>query len=199
MLRKKKKSRHKMPIIENNVVSLMDVLTTLLFFLLVLTTVSELYIVPASALTAAATKTQVKKPAFALQLIVLDPKSAYVYLGAVENLSRNQPELLRDYLSKRFSGNEQTGYYRKLEASNSRDLLERLQDILVVLKRHFPKETRSVVAFTDVIDYQLMVDTLSRVRSLSQLRPAVQTTANQQTEVLFPQVTVSEWSGSGNS
>lgn len=199
MLLKRKKQKHKLPAADINIVSLMDILTVLLFFLLVIATVSELYVIPASALTNAATKTEEKKPAFALQLIIVEPKVAYVYLGAVEQLRRNNPEGLRDYLSKRFSGNEQSGYFRKLEASSKSDLLNKLQDILVILKKHFPNETRSVVAFTDAIDYQLMVDAMSRIREVGAHQQPVAVQSNKLTEVLFPQITVSEWSTNAGS
>jgi len=68
---------------------------------------------------------------------------------------------------------------------------------LIPIKRSFPEEVSAVIAFTDSIKYQEMIDAVTAVRTLGPKVEAfeVRNTIGQRerTKVLFPSLVISEW------
>ena len=65
------------------------------------------------------------------------------------------------------------------------------------IKRSFPEELAAVIAFTDGIKYQEMVDAVTAVRSFGdkgegfELRNSIG--QREKTKILFPNLVISEW------
>lgn len=196
MLRRKKKNKHRLPAVEVSVVSLMDILTTLLFFLLLFASFTKFTIMPATSLPAPSAENEEKKPMFVLEITLRDPRNATIWLGPTAELKVVDPDSLMAFMSKRFEGNSQTGFYRKIEGSDLKSLLKTVQMNLVEIKKSFPSENKAVVAISDRINYQSMIDAVTTVRSLSDDDQAFTLTnllgKTERTKVLFPEVVLSE-------
>ncbi|MEW6056210.1 MAG: biopolymer transporter ExbD [Bdellovibrionota bacterium] len=198
MLRKRRSAHTiKMPEGELNIVPLMDVLTILIFFLLLGTSFASYSVVQATPLLSGE-PSQEKKPTFVLKLGIERDLEAEVWLGPIHELKMVQAAELKAYLGRRFSGNPQAGYSMKLSARDKDGFRRELQDILVALKKSFPHENKVVVAFADKIGYQRMIDVVSSVRELASEREGfvlINLLGKQEkTRVLFPEVIMSEWS-----
>jgi len=198
MQHKKKKRRHGLPPEEVNIVSLLDILTTLLFFILMVMSFSNFSIMEAEALLAGNPSEQ-KKNIFALRVIIQNATLATIQLGAIEGLKISNQDSFYDYLKKNYSGSPQIGFFKKLNAKNHTDLLLKIQDTLVMIKKGFPHEHKIVLAFSDQVEYQNMVLAMNEVQSLSDKRDAFQITtlvgSKEKTRILFPSVVLSEASG----
>jgi len=198
MQHKKKKRRHGLPPEEVNIVSLLDILTTLLFFILMVMSFSNFSIMEAEALLAGKPSEQ-KKNIFALRVIIQNATLATIQLGAIEGLKIFNQDSFYDYLKKNYSGSPQVGFFKKLNAKNHTDLLLKIQDTLVMIKKGFPHEHKIVLAFSDQVEYQNMVLAMNEVQSLSDKRDAFQITSlvgsKEKTRILFPSVVLSEASG----
>ncbi|OFZ21852.1 MAG: hypothetical protein A2202_00300 [Bdellovibrionales bacterium RIFOXYA1_FULL_36_14] len=198
MQHKKKKRRHGLPPEEVNIVSLLDILTTLLFFILMVMSFSNFSIMEAEALLAGKPSEQ-KKNIFALRVIIQNATLATIQLGAIEGLKIANQDSFYDYLKKNYSGSPQIGFFKKLNAKNHTDLLLKIQDTLVMIKKGFPHEHKIVLAFSDQVEYQNMVLAMNEVQSLSDKRDAFQITtlvgSKEKTRILFPSVVLSEASG----
>ena len=81
----KRKEKFKLPMVEVNVISLMDILTTMLFFLLVFASFANYSIVKSSALVKG-DPSETNKPTFTLEVRMLSDKSAQVWLGSINKL-----------------------------------------------------------------------------------------------------------------
>jgi len=195
---KKKKRRHGLPPEEVNIVSLLDILTTLLFFILMVMSFSNFSIMEAEALLAG-NPAEKKKNIFALRVIIQNPTLATIQLGPIEGLKIPDQNSFYDYLKKNYSGNPQVGFFKKLNAKNNTDLLLKIQDTLVMIKKGFPHEHKIVLAFSDQVEYQNMVLAMNEVQSLSENRDAFQITtlvgSKEKTRILFPSVVLAEASG----
>jgi len=198
MQHKKKKRRHGLPPEEVNIVSLLDILTTLLFFILMVMSFSNFSIMEAEALLAGNPSEQ-KKNIFALRVIIQNSTLATIQLGAIEGLKIANQDSFYDYLKKNYSGSPQVGFFKKLNAKNNTDLLVKIQDTLVMIKKGFPHEHKIVLAFSDQVEYQNMVLAMNEVQSLPDKRDAFQITtlvgSKEKTRILFPSVVLSEASG----
>lgn len=199
-LKRNRVFKHQLPKGELNVVSLMDILTTLLFFLLLAASFTRLAALDASGFISNKSFAQEeakKKPVFTLEVIVHDPKSATIWLGPLTGLSAaHEPDLNR-YLALQFKGDANAGFTRKLEANDPHALVSLIQQALIPIKKSFPGETTAVVAFTDRVPYQQMVDSIAGVKSLGESREGVKVSnaigMPESTKVLFPEIVISEW------
>lgn len=201
MLLKKKRNtfKHPLPPMEINVVSLMDILTTLLFFLLLIATFSKLAIVPGHALSQQAAGTENSGDSFLLQVVFAKPEAAFLLLGPVQNLKAVKSSELRAYLKAQFRGNEEDGYIKKIESSSPKELIARIHLELKRLKESFPGETQAIAAFSPDFSYEMMVEALDQIRSLSPKEAKLQLKTllgeKIETDILFPEVIISEWNG----
>lgn len=198
MLRKKKKSnKHELPVVEVNVVSLMDILTTLLFFLLLVASFTKYSVVDATALPPSDSSETDKKPTFTLEIAFTDGKSASIWLGPVQKLKMVDSNQLISYMNGRFTGNAEKGYFKKITAKNSSQLVQRIQEVLIRIKKSFPHELKAVATFKDQVDYQELIDFVSGIRSLpnshSGYRYEDLIGKKGLSRVLFPQVIMAEY------
>lgn len=192
----KAKPRKKPPVPEMNVVSLMDILTTLIFFILMIATFTRYSIVPGAAMPSAAASTTEPKPVFSLLVEIQNAREATLRLGAIEKLKLVDSEATESYLRSNFSGSSSTGYVKRISAQGERDLLRKVQSALVEIKKGFPHEDKAVVSFSDAIPYQTVIDFVGGLRSLGPDQEAF-TLKNllghaDKSKVLFPLVLVSE-------
>jgi len=159
---------------------------------------SNFSIMEAEALLAGKPSEQ-KKNIFALRVIIQNATLATIQLGAIEGLKIANQDSFYDYLKKNYSGSPQIGFFKKLNAKNHTDLLLKIQDTLVMIKKGFPHEHKIVLAFSDQVEYQNMVLAMNEVQSLSDKRDAFQITtlvgSKEKTRILFPSVVLSEASG----
>lgn len=194
--------KHKLPKGELNVVSLMDILTTLLFFLLLAASFTRLASLDASGfISNKSFSDQGKKPTFTLEVIINDAKSASVWLGPLTGLRVAHEGELNRYLGLQFHGDAASGYTRKLEANDPHALVALIQQALIPIKKSFPDELTAVVAFTDRVPYQQVVDSIAGVKSLDDQHEAVHVSTaigtSENTKVLFPEIVISEWGEGG--
>jgi len=186
---------------EMNVVSLMDILTTLLFFLLLSASFQSLSSLESSGFLS--NKTVVdstnKKPQFTLEVIFHSPTQASIWLGPLKGLHVMAQDDLVSMLKSSYQGSGgEEGFLRKFEGKDMPDLLAKVQDGLIPIKRSFPEELGAVIAFTDGIKYQEMVDAVTSVRSLGPKQEGFELRnllgQRERTKVLFPSLVISEWS-----
>ena len=176
----------------------MDVLTTLIFFIVMMASFNHLFALPSTPLSSGKPSQADQKPTFTLKIAVLSDHMAKLFLGPTASLDVSDRAAFTRYMHSRFSGSPQSGYNRVVYAKSEKVLLSHLQDILSIIKKSFPLETKAVVAFSDKVTYQSTIDVLSAVRSLADDKQAVQVKAGRSiasaTRVLFPEVIISEWS-----
>jgi biopolymer transport protein ExbD len=199
MLRKnRRKKRFELPNGEVNVISLMDILTTMLFFLLVLASFANLSVVKSKSLVQGEPDEK-PKPTFTLEIKVLDDKKAELFLGPIDKIDVYNRKNLESYLRKRFKGNPKVGYTRTLASANPERLRNWIQKILMKIKVGFPFENKVVISFSDNIDYQNMIHTISMARSIADGEDSIEVLSQngrmENSRVLFPQVIVAEVQG----
>ena len=184
---------------ELNVVSLMDILTTLLFFLLIVASFSRLSVVSGFGIPSLLAETEDdNRPRFVLEVILKSPTQALIWLGPTTGLTIHHSKDLSAYLSKEFKGTDSTGFTRTVTAKDAESLLGEIQAAVVPIKRSFPTQTTAVVAIQDQVSYQTLVNAVAKLSSLDKKQPAFEIVNSdgerEMTKVLFPQVIVSEWS-----
>ncbi len=198
MLLKKRSFKLELPQGELNIVSLMDVLTTLLFFLLVVASFTKLSVlggagVPSNAVSDPADTT----PRFMLEVTLKSDQSAEVWLAPTAELKmRPVTDLDSELRSAGFSGSPSRGYTQTVGGQEIHQLLARVQETLIPIKRAYPIETSSILTVADAIPYQKVVDAITALRELPEGKTTfkVQDAAGNwtQSRVLFPQTTVTE-------
>lgn len=200
MLRSKRSFKQNLPNGEMNVVSLMDILTTLLFFLLISASFANLAGLDSSGfLSSQSQAIRDSKPVFTLELILHGSKSATIWLGPVNELAGviDKAALVK-FLNSEFRGNETQGFTKTVDAKNFQDLMSRVQELLIPIKKSFPSELVAVLALTDGVTYQETVDATAALKTLDLKREGIMTTnaigQKETTRILFPSVILSEWS-----
>lgn len=195
MRKKKSRARHGLPPAEVNVISLMDVLTTLLFFILMVSSFSKFSIMDAVPLSMGKGSDD-KKNVFALEVRIKGEKSAEIWLGPIDGLKLSQEGDFNRYLKRYFSGSSKQGYSKKLWAKDKDKLVAEIRKYLQGIKKGFPHENRVVVSFVDQIKYQDMITTMGAVREIASNDQAFEIVnfidKKEKTRVLFPQVVFSE-------
>jgi hypothetical protein len=108
-----------------------------------------------------------------------------------------QDELIKTLQASYAGGDGSEGFLRKLDAKDLPELLGKVQEGLIPIKRSFPDELSAVIAFTDGIKYQEMVDAVTALRTIGptgqsfELRNTIG--QREKTKVLFPNLVISEW------
>lgn len=182
---------------ELNVVSLMDIMTTMLFFLIIFASFGEFSVLKSSALSRG-TPSQQPKATFTLKVTLDKENSAQVFLGPTKGLT-----MASGYSDARLSrilpGSGDKGFKRTVRGADAQAFARELQKVLIEIKKAFPLETKAVLAIKDDIPYQFLIDGLAAVRSLPveaegfEVRNIVGPI--QKTKVLFPEVILSEEMG----
>jgi biopolymer transport protein ExbD len=192
-----KKRKHVLPDGDINITSLMDILTTLLFFIMMVMSLQKFSVIDSTSLTATEPSKD-PKPTFALQLTILSPEELSLWIGPIKGLegSMVNTHYVKKLISSRFKGNEESGYSLSVKADDLPSLLDKIQDTLVEVKIGFPEEMRAVISFTDVIKYQEMIDAIAAVRELGPEKEGFVyqrlNSEKEKTKVLFPQVIIAE-------
>ena len=200
MLRKSTRFKQELPAGEMNVVSLMDILTTLLFFLLISASFTRLSGIDATGFLSnyMAVDNPNRQPTFTLQVAVLSDHKASILVGSLDGLKITDPTSLLAYLQGQYHGNAQHGFTRTLEAADFKTLMVEIQQSLIQIKKGFPSEFAAIAAFADGVNYQQVVDSMATIRSLDDKDPGFEIVnaigQREKTKVLFPTVIVSEWS-----
>lgn len=192
----KKRRKHRLPIMEVNIVTMMDMITTLLFFL-ILMGFSHYFILPANPLKASDRAKELDKPIFTLSVTAKAQKEVLILLGPIKGLGAQYLNELNQFLNKEFQGDEDIGFLKILKENEWGLYKNKIREILKIIKRSFPNEKQVVVAFADKIKYQQMIDLISWVRGeevkLKQsLRIIMEENMGNKTD-LFPEIILSEW------
>ncbi|HLE12511.1 MAG: hypothetical protein A2504_03525 [Bdellovibrionales bacterium RIFOXYD12_FULL_39_22] len=192
---KNNRRRPEMPSEEVNITSLMDILTTLLFFILMISSFSNYSVIGGSALISGTPSTEEKK-VFSLQIRVIDANKGSVELGPIEGLSIVGREQFAKYLNRFFQGSEVNGFSKSITGKDSTEFLKKLKTELVVIKKAFPQETKAILSISDNVKYQDAINGLSALRELASDDKGVElaSTSGQKETVryLFPEVIISE-------
>jgi len=195
-LSRKLKKRQSLPLPEVNIVSLMDILTTLLFFLVIFASFSKYSSLNASALVFGKPSAD-QKQRFDLRIRFDHPKRATLLLGPFDKLKSSERSDLERLIGREFQREQDGGVKKTIYGKSTEDLVRRLQAVLIPIKKAFPHETGALVLVGDRIDYQEFVDLLGGVRELSpKEEPLTLTTlvgTKETSRVLFPGVSVGEW------
>jgi len=199
MALKKSKPRKILPAPDLNITSLMDVLTTLIFFIVMMASFNNLMTIPATPLhSGKPADSSENRPTFTLKIAVLSDTVIKMFVGPTQELDVINRAQFDKYMRSQFTGTPQTGYNRVISTKDKSALFPKLQGVLSKIKESFPSETKAVVAFGDQVSYQTTVDALAGVRSLAPGQTAVPVKAipgkADLTRVLFPEVIISEWS-----
>ncbi len=192
MLRKKK-NKHRLPEAELNITSLMDILTTLLFFILMVMSFNKLTILNGSSIKSGVASDSEDKQVFTLKVTVNNEKYAEIYLGPIDKLKKVDERALYRHLDRRFKGSKSNGYSKKVWAKNKAQLFERIQKEMLGIKLGFPHEHKVVIAFDDKVEYQTMIDSMSALKQYPEMYESKNLLGQSETSnILFPQVILAE-------
>lgn len=193
MLRKRK-NKHPLPDTGVNVTSLMDIMTTLLFFILMVLTFNKLSIIDAFAPQTGAASDDTKK-VFSLKVTFPQKGKVLVNLGPIEELKMvNEKEFLK-FLEKNYKGSMSTGYSKTITQKDPLKLKQQLHQALRDIKKAFPHEHRVTLALDDKVVYQDMVDVMESLKQVPSDDPMELENLigkRELTTVLFPQVVLVE-------
>ncbi len=197
MLRKDtRRKKHRIPLAEINVVSLMDILTTLLFFLILSANFVEFGAVQAKSSSPEVSTQSDPKPVFALDITLKSPTSARIYLGPIAKLKFQKSDQLNGLIQRQFKGNERLGYLSTIEGRSTKEMIAKLQGLLIPIKQSFPHETKAVLSLADPLVYEDWIQVMNGIQSMGDEGKAFPLTnalgKTEKTVVLFPTVLVSE-------
>ncbi len=164
-MRRKRQNKHRLPEGDINIVSLMDILTSLLFFILLLASTAKFSVI--NAFSSISGKDEEKKERFSLQVDIDSRGSAQVILGPIAKLKMVNGKRLKRYLRRNFIGNSKKGYTRKYWGKTNKQLLKRIQFALVKIKQGFPHESNMVLAINDRIKYQNVINSMGAMREIA--------------------------------
>jgi biopolymer transport protein ExbD len=180
---------------ELNIVSLMDILTTMLFFLILFASFSNFAVLKGSSLVSSSAPSSDPKPVFTLKVHMKSEKSYEVWLGPTTGVKTLVDE---GKLNRAFAGNGSSGrgYTKNLSSSDPKNALKQLRNTLAFVKMAFPHDTKVVLAVNDSVSYQAVINTMSSLRTMEDAEEAftVKTLIGhpEKTKVLFPEVILSE-------
>lgn len=193
---RKKMRKINLPHGELNIVSLMDVLTTLIFFIIMMAGFGDYFSIPTKPLEMGIPQKN-KQATFSLKVTILSAQKIAIWVGPIKELKVQSIDDLNDLIHSSFVGNERRGYRREITNSDSSALLKDIQQVLINLKKIFPYEMKAVVAIGSKVNFQDTVETISKVRTLaSEEEPIVLKNPlgkEERTRILFPEVIISEW------
>lgn len=193
--RQKKRRKTNVPPAEVNITSLMDILTTLLFFILMVTSLSNFSVLDISSLVAGDPEDKDKK-VFALQVKFQGSKRAVIELGPTVGLKIVNSKRFYKFLNRNFKGNMKTGYTKIVWAKTHEEVVTKLAKFLIPIKKAFPHEHKAIVAFRDDVIYSDMIRGMGSVREIPEGTEGFKQTnfvgQEEKTRVLFPQVILSE-------
>jgi biopolymer transport protein ExbD len=193
MLRKKK-NKHRLPAAELNIISLMDILTTLLFFILMVMTFTKLSILGGSSLKSGVASEEDKdKQVFSLKVTIEGEKKATIFLGPINKLKMVDQRNLYRFLNRKYKGSPTRGYRKTIWGKNSKQLFKRIQDATAGIKKGFPHENKVVVAIGDGVKYQTMIDAMAAMKQHREAQTLVNLLGQKEkSRILFPEIILAE-------
>lgn len=197
----RKKRKYCLPETEVNVVPLMDILTSMLFFMVLLLSFSDyssLFAV-SEMLTTSAPSDQ--KPRFDMAIAITSPRRLEIHLGAIHSLKIiNETDLLKYLRKNHFRGNEKEGYKKVLRAPDFKKLAGRLPPYLTRIKQAFPHESKATLVLNDKLNFQDIITLIEKVSALSDDKDPFEITNflghQRKIRELFPKVSLQELGGS---
>ncbi len=151
----KKKKRFLLEQTEVNVVPLMDILTTMLFFLILMASTANYATLFGIGNEGSGEQTDQVK--FDLAIALHSDKKATIHLTDPAFLKPINQQELSQALGKRYSNSGQKILSRDFSAKSEAELLKKIQDDLLLIKKSFPMENRITLAIADGVKYQTML------------------------------------------
>ncbi len=192
-----KNDRHRpsLPSEEVNITSLMDILTTLLFFILMISSFTNYSVIGGNALISGTPSTEEKK-VFSLQVRVVDGTKGTIELGPIDGLNIVGRDSFSKYLNRSFQGSGTNGFSKSISGSDNKDFLKKLKKELIVIKQAFPTENKAILAISDAVKYQDMINDLSAMRELEESDKGFELVnlvgQKEKVRFLFPEIILSE-------
>lgn len=193
MLRKKK-NKHPLPDGEVNVTSLMDIMTTLLFFILMVLSFNKITIIDAFA-PQAEVASEDKKKVFTLRVSYPESGKVEINLGPLDELKMVDESNLLAFLNGQYKGSKSAGFKKTISSKDPQKLKFLVREALKGIKRGFPHEHQVTLAMSDKVVYQDMVHMMEALKTLPEneaLDVKNLIGKHERTNVLFPQVVLVE-------
>lgn len=140
---------------EVNVVPLMDILTTMLFFLILMASAANYATLFGSGQEGSGTATDQVK--FDIAVALHHDKSATIHLTDPNYLKPINPDSMSAFIQKRYRSSGNKIISREFSAKDINDLARKVQEDLKVIKTHFPLEKNLTLAIADKVSYQQML------------------------------------------
>lgn len=190
----KKKNKHPLPDGEVNVTSLMDIMTTLLFFILMVLSFNKVTIIDAFAPQSGAVSDD-KKKVFTLKVTYPEKGKVEIILGPLDELKIVDESGLISFLNGKYKGTKSTGYRKTISSKDPEKLKHEVREALKGIKRGFPHEHQVTLALSDKVVYQDMIYMMEALKTLPEneaLDVKNLIGKHERTNVLFPQVVLVE-------
>lgn len=194
------KRKRKFALEENevNVVPLMDILTTMLFFLILMASSANFSTIIAISDMLSAPSNEKEKPKFDMVISVKNIKRAEVLLSDVSKLKVINKGSFQSYLGKKFRKSPY-GHRAVIFGKNPKDLVKKLQPYLVRIKQAFPHEIKATLALSDKINYQDMIHFIESTSTIPETDESFKVENLlghvRMSKVLFPEVALQELGG----
>lgn len=190
----KKKNKHPLPDGEVNVTSLMDIMTTLLFFILMVLSFNKVTIIDAFAPQSGAASDE-KKKVFTLKVAYPEKGKVEIILGPLDELKIVDEGDLISFLQQGYKGNKSSGFRKTVSHKDPAKLQHLVREALKGIKRGFPHEHQVTLALSDKVVYQDMIYMMEALKTLPEneaLNVKNLIGKHERTNVLFPQVVLVE-------
>lgn len=193
MLRKKK-NKHPLPEGEVNVTSLMDIMTTLLFFILMVLSFNKITIIDAFAPQSGAVSDE-KKKVFTLTVSYPESGKVEINLGPLDELKIVDESKLLSFLDGQYKGSRSHGFKKTISSTDPQKMKSLVREALKGIKKGFPHEHQVTLAMSDKVMYQEMIHMMEALKTLPEneaLDVKNLIGKHERTNVLFPQVVLVE-------
>lgn len=193
MLRKKK-NKHPLPEGEVDVTSLMDIMTTLLFFILMVLSFNKITIIDAFAPQAGVASEDQKK-VFTLRVSYPERGKVEINLGPLDELKMVDESDLLTFLKGQYKGSKSSGFKKTITTRDPQKMKHLVREALKGIKKGFPHEYQVTLALSDKVVYQDMVYMMEALKTLPEneamdIKNLIG--KHERTNVLFPQVVLVE-------
>lgn len=157
-----KKRNFRLPENDVNVVPLMDILTTTLFFLIVLASTMKFSSLTGSSEIPGAASTEPTKDKFDLVVYFKSKNEIELHLGKIDKLNVVDRNAFQGYLSGHFiSDNRTNGFVSTFKIGKDYEQsLKSMSSVLQRIKMAFPQETKITLLVVDEVSYELVVHTM---------------------------------------
>jgi biopolymer transport protein ExbD len=193
---KKKKKKFTLPESEVNVVPLMDILTTMLFFLILMASTSNLSSLLAKSDILGSSEETDKKPKFDMAIMIKDAKKVSIHLSDISKLKVINKDQFSSYLKRNFRWKGDIGFEKVIRGKNIGSITPKLVNYLIKIKKAFPHEQKVTLVLSDKILYEDIIkvmDLISNIPDDSKSFPLTNFLGQtRNTTVLFPEISLQE-------